>query len=219
MFKKINFKSILIGLIIGVVLSSSVFADISSIQVLFNDIKVSLDNVMLDMKDAKGNPVQPLVYNGTTYLPVRALCEALNKDIKMNEITNTLEITTRVTATNTVGKEENVLSESVISNYLTYEENGLIIREVDNEKFIEVTSVQNKLKGTKYNLFDYVSGSCKLQEIKNDKLIDIAEINAYSNSIQPYKPYKNEFFIGSGAFKLYIKYEDYINIIQSVIGE
>jgi hypothetical protein len=230
MFKKIKFKSILIGIVIGVVLTSSVFADISSIQVWFNDIKVSLDGVILEMKDAKGNPVQPMVYNGTTYLPARALCEALGKDIKMNEITNVLEITTPTisTTTNITGKEENVLSESIttiettteetlIINDTEYEENGLTIREIGEDKYVEYDDIKGKLENTKYKL-DYIIGRtyCSLfKENSDDKYEKIVEeINIYNHKFSPSKYrqlFKNNI--------MYLEYNDYVSIIKPLIGE
>lgn len=42
------------------------------------DTKVTLDGKELDLKDAAGNPVTPIISDGTTYLPVRAVADALN---------------------------------------------------------------------------------------------------------------------------------------------
>lgn len=41
------------------------------------DTKVSLDGEVLELKDAAGNPVTPIISNGTTYLPVRAIADSL----------------------------------------------------------------------------------------------------------------------------------------------
>lgn len=37
-----------------------------------------MNDIKLYPKDANGNPVEVFAYNGTTYLPVRAIAEALN---------------------------------------------------------------------------------------------------------------------------------------------
>lgn len=42
------------------------------------DTKVSLDGEVLELKDAAGNSVTPIISNGTTYLPVRAIADSLN---------------------------------------------------------------------------------------------------------------------------------------------
>jgi hypothetical protein len=218
MFKKINFKSILIGIIIGIVLTSSVFADISSIQVWFNDIKVSLDGVILEMKDAKGNPVQPMVYNGTTYLPARALCEALGKDIKMNEITNVLEITTPTvsTTTNITGKEEtSLMSEGTTTtpNFSVREENGLLIVEAKGQTYLDIHSL-NRILDNNYKIyFDAVH--CNLMKLNsNNEYVQISENIMLQENLGI--SYNNKMNYG---LKEFILYDDYINKLKPLIKE
>lgn len=45
-------------------------------------ISLYIDDQKLDPKDANGNPVEPFVLNGTTYLPVRAVSEALGVPVQ-----------------------------------------------------------------------------------------------------------------------------------------
>ena len=52
-----------------------------NINVVYNNIKLYIDGAEIVPKDAKGNPVEPFIYNGTTYLPVRAVGEALGKEV------------------------------------------------------------------------------------------------------------------------------------------
>lgn len=53
-------------------------------------IGVYLDDKKLDPKDANGNPVEVFSYNGTTYLPVRAVSEALNIPIQWDGSTQSV---------------------------------------------------------------------------------------------------------------------------------
>ena len=42
-------------------------------EIEYRDIKVSLDGQVLDLRDAKGNTVEPFMFGGTNYIPARAL--------------------------------------------------------------------------------------------------------------------------------------------------
>ena len=60
----------------------------------YRDISVTLDGVKLDLKDAKGNPVEPFMFEGTNYLPVRALAESLGLNVAWDGKTATVVLTT-----------------------------------------------------------------------------------------------------------------------------
>jgi hypothetical protein len=45
-------------------------------------------------KDANGNIVETFIYNGTTYVPIRAISEAFDKKVDYNSLLNRVEITT-----------------------------------------------------------------------------------------------------------------------------
>jgi hypothetical protein len=85
-------KQFIAGLIVGVMLMSAVFAGTQTIEAFYNNIKISIDGKAVELKDATGNPVEPFIYNGTTYLPVRAIAEVLGMEVKFNETTNTVEL-------------------------------------------------------------------------------------------------------------------------------
>lgn len=59
----------------------------------YRDISVTLDGVKLDLRDAKGNPVEPFMFEGTNYLPVRALAESLGLNVSWNGQTATVVLT------------------------------------------------------------------------------------------------------------------------------
>lgn len=60
-----------------------------TIQV-FTGVDIYVDDVKLEPKDVNGNPVEVFVYNGTTYLPVRAVGEAVGKVIQWEGKTNSV---------------------------------------------------------------------------------------------------------------------------------
>lgn len=61
-----------------------------TISIEYNDIKVTLDGKPVELKDATGKTVEPFTYNGTTYLPVRAVANLLGVDVKWDAATSTI---------------------------------------------------------------------------------------------------------------------------------
>lgn len=78
----------------GVLMVSAAAAGVRQIKAeLRPDIKVVIDGREQTMRDANGDRVYPIVYEGTTYLPVRALGEALDQEVEWNGKTQTVTLT------------------------------------------------------------------------------------------------------------------------------
>lgn len=56
------------------------------------DIRLVVDGKEVTPKDANGKVVEPFAYNGTTYLPVRAVGEALGKTVRWDGETQTVHL-------------------------------------------------------------------------------------------------------------------------------
>ena len=63
-----------------------------TIQAAYMNIKLVVDGVPITPKDSNGSTVEPFIYNGTTYLPVRAIGEALDKQVTWDGKTKTVYI-------------------------------------------------------------------------------------------------------------------------------
>ena len=50
-------------------------------NVLTDGVKIVVDGQKINPTDANGNAVEPIIYNGTTYLPVRAVANAFGKEV------------------------------------------------------------------------------------------------------------------------------------------
>lgn len=61
-----------------------------TITVQYTGIKLVIDGVEVIPKDANGMTVEPFIYNGTTYLPVRAVGNAIGKQVSWDGDTQTV---------------------------------------------------------------------------------------------------------------------------------
>ena len=90
---KKRLQGLVAGMLIGTILTSViVFAKSGTemIEALYNNIKIYVDGVKIEPADATGKIVEPFIYNGTTYLPVRAVGEAIGKSVTWDGATQSV---------------------------------------------------------------------------------------------------------------------------------
>lgn len=77
----------------GVVIGASAMGVIQKVESEIRpDFVVKIDGQTKSFKNAKGEDVYPMLYNGTTYLPVRAIGEIMGKTVYWYEDTKTVEL-------------------------------------------------------------------------------------------------------------------------------
>lgn len=80
-------------LVLGAATSALALSSPETIQCFMGGIKIFVDGQLQVPTDVNGNVVEPLVYNGTTYLPVRALTGMLtNKTVEWDGDTESVYI-------------------------------------------------------------------------------------------------------------------------------
>ena len=94
MFKNKKSRTILIAVTLILTLSVTVFAKSISEQaeIFYNNIKIYINGAEIVPKDGNGNIVEPFIMNGTTYLPVRAISNALGQDVEWDGATQSVYI-------------------------------------------------------------------------------------------------------------------------------
>lgn len=121
-----KFKGFLTGLICGVVLMISIpvaaKAGKEAIEVVYKNIKLEVNGVQTKMP--KG--VEPFIYGGTTYLPVRAVAEALGEKVNYDSESATVKIG------NSVEKPISKSTDEAIKKITDEEIKQLISEGVDN---------------------------------------------------------------------------------------
>ena len=105
-------KYLLVSLIFIVIFTSTVVASTGTktIQAVFRNIKIIVDGKLITPKDATGNIVEPFIVNGTTYLPVRAISDALGSNVNWDGDTNTISIEKRDVSLDTTRETPKVQS-------------------------------------------------------------------------------------------------------------
>ena len=117
------------GIIIGIAISlvfigalsyASQYSD--KVERVYRNIKITLNGLILEPKDANGNDVEPFIIEGTTYLPVRAVAEALDLKVNWNDETNTVELIdekTSVVYRNTERNNSNTNNDTSVNTVTT----------------------------------------------------------------------------------------------------
>ncbi len=122
---KERYQGILIGILITlIVIGTLSFASQNSdyVQRFYRDIKIALNGLILEPKDANGKDVEPFVIDGTTYLPIRAVAEALDLKVNWNDQTNTVELIdekTSVVYKNTERNNSNTNNDTSVNTVTT----------------------------------------------------------------------------------------------------
>lgn len=97
MKEKRDWKGFITGFITACLVLSlgapALAASVKQLKATYNNIKITLDGVEFTPKDAGGNVVDPFIVDGTTYLPVRAVANALGLGVGWNEASNTVMLT------------------------------------------------------------------------------------------------------------------------------
>lgn len=98
MLKKFDIKSFMVGGICATLLTTTVSgfatgAISKNLSVVYNNFKLVVDGKPVSFgKDLAGNKIEPFAHQGTTYLPIRALGEALDKKVDWDSKTNTVYV-------------------------------------------------------------------------------------------------------------------------------
>ncbi len=116
-----SIKSLVAGIVIGALLfgSSPIFAlsGIRNIAVTYQNIKLTVDGKTVQ------TDAEPFLYDGRTYVPIRAVSEALGAGVKWSATTSTIEITKSPSTTTTSSTSTSVPSSVVQRPVATEKQN------------------------------------------------------------------------------------------------
>lgn len=93
MKKRIISLCLVVALLFALTTTVSAIANTITAQLTYRDIKITLNDKVINSKDASGKTIEPFIMDGTTYLPVRAVAEALGLDVNWDPATSTVALT------------------------------------------------------------------------------------------------------------------------------
>lgn len=80
MKKRALIAALTLGMVMG--LATPALATLSGKTIeVFTGVDIYVDGIKMEPKDANGKPVETFVYNGTTYVPLRAVSQSLGKNV------------------------------------------------------------------------------------------------------------------------------------------
>ncbi len=129
--KRTLFTGIAIGILTSFLVSMMVVPGFAAgirktITAYVGDIDIYVDNVLKIPTDANGNRVEPMIYDGTTYLPVRAISNMLGEDVTWDGDTRSIYI----------GEKPNTGAQSVpLDTLKIYSKHELFVQTGKNAQF------------------------------------------------------------------------------------
>lgn len=111
-----------LAVLCGITIGASASSTLQEIKAYLNSgITIKYNNTVQTLTDAGGNTVYPITYNGTTYLPVRAVSNMLGIGVDWDQATQTVllgKIDTRTDLINTFKPYTDfAVTESHLSNF------------------------------------------------------------------------------------------------------
>ena len=186
------------GLLVGALCAVSVFVGAAGAELvreiraeLRPDFTIKIDGEVKEFKNANGERVYPVLYEGTTYLPVRALGEIMGKTVYWYEDDKRIEL-----------KEEKTL---------VTDADVIITGDADNNKYKEKDVPKGNTENKNVDTSNFI-GEEKAKEIALDKaevtasdvIFDRVELDR-ENGVYTYEV---EFKIGRTEYSADIKAED-----------
>ncbi len=179
-FMKGNIKSFICGmLVMGVISCAGAYAtDVwQNINVLPNTIKVVVD----------GKEVQAdnFLYNDTTYLPIRAVSEALGKDVQYDNQTSTATISEKK-------EDDNMAVTSKYTPPTEYINDSAFITQKDGVYYALINFVATKIQDAGYK-FDYDYDTKTFKAVSGDNVIYTGKTTVIdSDEVIPYDQFVDE---------------------------
>lgn len=163
---------------LAIALSVGIFAAAQTITVN-GGVKLKIDGAIFTPTDANGNPVDVFEYNGTTYVPVRAVSQAFGKEIAWDGNTRTVIIGSNASSGSYNRQNPaplNTAQTVTVSNYLnTYTATASVSEVIRGAEAWKLIKESNPFNPGAEDGKEYVVAKVKvtIDSVKGDKAIHL----------------------------------------------
>lgn len=123
--KRIISLILILCLTLGLGVSAAAASGTETVTIHYRGIRIEVDGETLNPCDVSGNSTEPFIYNGSTYLPVRAVAGALGLNVAWDEATSTVTLTSGGTVN--LGSGEPASSSESAAAQITYRDIRIVI--------------------------------------------------------------------------------------------
>lgn len=122
-------------------------------ELFYQDIKITLNGNPIIPRDAQGNTVEPFTIDGTTYLPVRGIADALGLGVEWDGNTNTVILTggagSLLSEVNSVYRisQSYEYNDATIGDFYIHINDGVEITDTSRGKAVSVSFTGTNISG------------------------------------------------------------------------
>lgn len=156
-----------------------------------DELRLYVDNMLVELRDANGNIVYPIIINGTTYVPVRGVSQLLNCQVRWDGETKTVLIYKNIVPPDGVSLTGNMPYYGM--NSTAYYESGSHRLEIGDKKYTNallmgINSYQVFNLSKKYNKLTCVIGAVRDFETAKTLTFFVDEREVANFTIEPNSP-------------------------------
>lgn len=183
-------------------------------------VNVRFNNEAIDMTDANGKAVEAFIYNGTTYVPIRAVSNAFGADIGYDRNTQTISIYDDFSEVAAVAHDmSNILSDCSNVLMLGYANVGADSTDSLKESFDSMNEFNNDMQSTlRYLNSDEGYNTCigLLDTAVKQYNIALAAFNTAGQSYESYAKSGSTYAATTYLNDADTAYDEYINAQKSI---
>lgn len=183
-------------------------------------VNVEFNNAAIDMTDANGKAVEAFIYNGTTYVPIRAVSNAFGADIGYDRNTQTISIYDDFSEVCAVAHDmSNILSDCSNVLMLGYANVGADSTDSLKESFDNMKTINSNLQSTLQYLNSddgYNSSIGLLDTAVKQYNIALAAFNTAGQSYESYAKSGSTYAATTYLNDADTAYDEYINAQNAI---